>query len=273
MAMTSASPPASDALFVDLGDDHYQATEFSIGPWSRDALHGGAPSALVAGRLQRAVAAADMGDFVPARLSVELLRPVPLSPLRVTTTIRRPGRKVAVADATLTTEDGTIVVSSTLSCIRREQLDHDKPPSEAPPAPPASGVPLTDERTGPLAFHSYATEHRFVTGRFDERGPATDWIRLMVPVLDGRTPTPLERVAAASDFGNGISGLFSFQEMLYLNPDLTVFLLREPVGEWVGLDAVTRLGPVGVGWAESLLFDADGPIGRAVQTLLLEHRR
>ena len=60
--------------------------------------------------------------------------------------------------------------------------------------------------------------------------------------------------------------------MLFLNPDLTVLLHRLPVGEWVCLDAVTRLGPDGVGLAESLLFDEQGPIGRSAQTLLVERR-
>lgn len=77
---------------------------------------------------------------------------------------------------------------------------------------------------------------------------------------------------AAADFGNGVSKWFDMDEALFLNPDLTVNLHRLPVGEWVCIDAVTRLGTEGVGLAESLLFDEEGPIGRATQSLLVEGR-
>lgn len=40
----------------------------------------------------------------------------------------------------------------------------------------------------------------------------------------------------------------------------------------MGLDATTRIDEVGVGTAESDLFDERGRIGRAVQTLLVEPR-
>ena len=41
-------------------------------------------------------------------------------------------------------------------------------------------------------------------------------------------------------------------------------------GEWVCLGAATYVGPQGNGIAESQLFDASGPIGRSVQSLLIE---
>jgi hypothetical protein len=45
-----------------------------------------------------------------------------------------------------------------------------------------------------------------------------------------------------------------------------------PAGEWIGLDAVTWPSDTGVGYAEAALYDADGRIGRSVQTLLLDRR-
>ena len=262
----------TDALFEDLGSGHYRATALSIGPWSRDALHGGAPSALLAGRLIEAIDAAAMGDFVPARFTAELLRPVPLTPLRLSAHVRRPGRKVAVADASLVTEDGTTVMQATLSCIRDAPVDHGSSPTDVVPSGPGGGSGIDTEGSGPVAFHSHAVQHRFVDGRVETPGPAVDWIRLVVPVLGGVDVHPLERVAAATDFGNGISALFTFDEMLFINPVLSVFLTQLPAGEWIGLDAQTRVGPVGVGWAESLVFDTEGVVGRSVQTLLVEPR-
>ena len=121
------------------------------------------------------------------------------------------------------------------------------------------------------AFHSHAVEHRFVAGGFERPGPATDWIRLRVPVVAGEAPSPLARVAAAADFGNGVSWVLSrLAGYRFINPDLTVYLSRMPVGEWVCLEAVTAVEPHGIGMAESRLWDERGPIGRSVQSLLLE---
>jgi hypothetical protein len=269
---------AATPLFHQVAADRYRATELSRGPWDRDALHGGPAAALVAGALEHAIAdfagaELDGVEFFPARLTVELSRPVPLAELTVTTDLRRPGRRICLADATITGPDGKVCLSATLAAIRRQPFD--RPVDDEPPRPAgrekAWGVKIVgaiDE----VMFARDGVEHRVVGGRFEDPGPATDWIRVAVPMVDDRPPTPLERVVCAADFGNGVSKWFDMGEALFLNPDLTVNLHRLPVGEWVCIDAVTRIGPDGVGLAESLLFDDDGPIGRATQSLLVEAR-
>lgn len=271
----------TDSIFLRLDADRYEATELARGPWDPGALHGSAPGALVAGALEATIAAADLhsGDgtpveFLPARLTVELVRPVPLGELAVTTTMRRPGRRICIVDGQLADAAGDVVLTATLQGIRRRPFDHGVPDRLESPPPPTSGVPLADVTLdGPPAFHRNGVEHRFVRGaRFEETGPAADWIRLTVPLVDDEPVTPLQRAVVAADFGNGVSREFDFETALFLNPDLTVLLHRLPVGEWVCIDAVTRFGPDGVGLAESVLHDEHGPIGRATQTLLVEPR-
>ncbi len=109
-------------------------------------------------------------------------------------------------------------------------------------------------------------------GRFDGLGPAQVWVRLTVPVVPGETPSPLQRVAAAADFGNGVSAVVPFDRYVFVNPDLTIHLERMPEGDWVGLDASTRLGTPGTALAQSALWDRRGPIGRALQGLYVESR-
>ena len=58
----------------------------------------------------------------------------------------------------------------------------------------------------------------------------------------------------------------------FINPDLTVHLLRPAVGPWVCLDARSMLGTDGIGVAESALFDTHGRIGRSVQSVIVEAR-
>jgi hypothetical protein len=96
------------------------------------------------------------------------------------------------------------------------------------------------------------------------------WFRLRVPVVAGETPTPLQRVTAAADFGNGVSAALARGEYLFINPDLSIHLHRYPAGEWIGLDATTAAEPVGVGLAVSRLHDEQGPIGMSLQSLLVD---
>jgi hypothetical protein len=117
-------------------------------------------------------------------------------------------------------------------------------------------------------FAPDAIEIRFVEGAFGG-GASTGWFRMAVPVVAGEEPSALQRLAAAADFGNGISSTLSWDEYMFINPDLTLYIERAPVGEWICLQAETRVAADGVGLAESELFDAQGRVGRATQALLV----
>jgi hypothetical protein len=79
------------------------------------------------------------------------------------------------------------------------------------------------------------------------------------------------RVLIAADSGNGVSAVLDFHNWRFINPDLTVYLLRHPVGEWVALEAATTAAD-GVGLADTTLHDEQGPIGRSAQALLIDRR-
>ena len=115
-------------------------------------------------------------------------------------------------------------------------------------------------------------EYRFVSGSFLGPGPAAVWMRPRRPLVDGEEVSPLQRVLVAADSGNGVSAALDWRRWLFINVDLTVQLERLPEGEWVCLDAATRAGPGGIGSADTLLHDARGRIGRALQTLLVSER-
>lgn len=261
----------SDAIFFR-DRDRFVPTDLARGPWSRDAQHGGPPTALLARSVERFE---DGERMFVARLTVELLRPVPIAPLLIHERLLRPGKKVQLIEASLFAEDVEVARCTALRIRRAEvPLPAGLPSLPSPPGPDAgtTSAPRSAE-SADEAFHSHAVEHRFVAGGFDQPGPATDWIRLRAPLVHGEPTSPLCRVAAAADFGNGVSAVLNpAAGYLFINPDLTVYLDRHPEGEWVCLDAVTYVQPHGVGLAESLIFDEHGPIGRAVQSLLLEMR-
>lgn len=262
-------PELPDALFHRDGD-RYVPTALTRGPWDPNAMHGGAPAALLARAIER---------FEPgpashvARLTVELLRPVPLEPLRVSARMARPGKKVQLVEASLFDGEREVVRATGLR-LRVAPLDLPAGAApEYPVPPPGRIIPRDrDEEDWQLTFGD-AMDFGAVRGWPDQRGPGVCWFRLKVSTIAGEENSPLVRVAAAADFGNGISSPLGWDEgWTFINPDLTVYLHRLPEGEWVGLDALTVPEPEGVGTAEAVLFDRAGRIGRSVQSLLLDRR-
>lgn len=259
----------ADALYLPDGD-RFLPTQLTAGPWSPDAQHGGPVAALVV----RAIERHEAGDFLAARLTLELLRPVPLAPLAVRTRTTRPGRKVQLVEAHVEA-DGVEVARATGLRIRRAPvvLPEGLPPSAPAPAPGPEDAVRHEPWGGWEGFHNAGAELRFASGGFFQPGPATAWIRLTVPVVAGEAPTGAMRAAAAADFGNGISSVLPFGTWVFINPDLTVSLHREPVGEWICLRARTTPTSIGVGLAEGDLFDVDGAVGRSQQSLVVEPAR
>jgi hypothetical protein len=258
----------SDAIYVADGPGRFTPTELARGPWDPDAQHGGAPAALLA----RAVEQADGPiPMAVARITYELLRPVPLAPLELRAQVVRPGKRVQLVAASLH-HDGQEIVRATALRIRRAEVAAPAPAPDALPAGPDTGALLEAPAGRETSFAWHAMEIRFVAGSFWEVGPAVAWFRLRVPLVAGEEPSPLQRLAAAGDFGNGIATAVSWRTHVFINPDLTLYVERLPAGEWIALDARTRLHGEGVGVSDSVLYDERGRVGRAQQSLYVAER-
>ena len=193
---------------------------------------------------------------------------MPLAPLSVSVELVRPGRSVELLEASLSGPDGELIRARAWR-VQEGDLHLDGGP-EPPPAGPDAGADGEFFATGQEVGYHTAMEYRFLEGGFVEPGPATVWMRPRVPLVAGEETTPLQRVFIVADSGNGVSAALDWRRTIFINTDLTVHLLREPVGQWVCLDAVTHVD--GLGMADSALYDERGRIGRAVQTLLVRSR-
>lgn len=205
-----------------------------------------------------------------ARVTVELLRPVPLEPLSVTTEVVRPGRRVQLVGASISHGDQEIARALGLK-IRLTKLDLPFEDQEERDLPgPEDGRPPTwFENAG--AFATEAMEIRMLEGDFSEAGPGKAWFRLRVPLINGQATSPVERVAAAADFGNGVSNLGGeSRNWVFINPDLEIRMARPPEGEWICLDSETQLHATGTGLATSFLSDRKGLFGVAAQSLFVD---
>jgi hypothetical protein len=164
--------------------------------------------------------------------------------------------------AGLSSADGPGLIGSSPSTLR---------PGFAPPGP-AEASPGTFPKTGSDVGYHTAMDYRFLQGDFGEAGPALVWMRMRHPLIAGEEPTPLQRVLVAADSGNGVSATLDWTRYLFINVELTVHLHRALAGEWVCMDAITIPEPDGVGLADTALYDERGPIGRAMQALLIDER-
>jgi acyl-Coa thioesterase superfamily protein/acyl-CoA thioesterase superfamily protein len=247
--------------------DRFVPTGHARGPWDPGQLHGGAPGALIAEAVQEE-------GWLVARLTLDFLGPVPLAPLTVATWTTKPGRSLQTAEAELSA-DGQVVVRARAVRLRRGEVTlPDRAAPGDPPAPPGNGRldPFPAPAGQHEGFHLSAMEIRFLDGTGYGVGPARAWFRLKLPLIDDAPASPLARTVAAADFGNGVSRIVDFDRYLFVNTDLTVHLHREPAGEWVLLDARTRLEPHGAGLAHSILSDERGQIGLAAQSLFVAER-
>jgi hypothetical protein len=254
-----------DALFVRKGQA-FEPTELTRGPWDPNAQHGGPPAALIAGELER------IGDGRPfARIALHLIKPVPLVPLTLETEVVRDGRRARRMRADLKAGGEVVCFAYALQLQGGDEPVPEvalcgriaEPPEAGEPAPRFSEQPM---------FAGDGIEASFVKGQLMEPGPATAWFRLRVPVVEGEPISQLQRAMAAADFGNGISSAVPWDQFTFVNPELTVFILRRPEGEWIGNDAVTAIDPGGIGLADATLHDAHGPFARALQSLYVAKR-
>lgn len=254
------------SFFVRDGD-RFVPTDYARGPWGPDATHAGPPGAL----LGRAVEALEPAgpELVVSRFTLEILRPVPMRPLEVSARVVRPGRRVQMAEAVLRDGDQEVARATAWRIRPADGLDHDvnlEPTTFDPPldCPEVAGFPLPWR---PNYFDAF--EWRHAGGHWMEPGPAAVWMRMRVPLLPDEPVSPLSRVLAAADSANGVSWELPLGTFLFINLDLSVHLARMPEGEWVCLDAISRIDRRGVGFSQSRLWDERGRFGAGAQSLLV----
>ncbi len=251
--------------------DAFAPSEHAVGPWDPGQLHGGPACALLAAELQ-----ALAPELQLARCTFEFLGPVPLAPLQLDAHIVKPGRRFQLAEGEVSVEGRPVLVARA-GFLRRSE------PMELPAdARPVDGLPCTgpeesvvehgewEVTSGQRAFH--VTGMKLRAPAEQPPGRSRVWFRLAGDLVAGEATAAISRAVAAADFANGISLVVSFATHVFVNTDLTVALLRDPVGHWVMLDAETRIDPSGIGRAAATLYDAQGPIGTAQQTLFVQER-
>ncbi|MCK9485719.1 MAG: thioesterase family protein [Dehalococcoidia bacterium] len=271
-----------DAIFHRDGD-LFVPSPAAGSPWTKDALHGGPPAGLLARCIEAYIGDPEMQL---ARLTVDLFRAVPSQPLAVQVESVRSGRRIHVVQASILA-DGQEVTRATAALLRRS----DAPVGglSYPPPPGPDGLPVNaglarprgdapePERPRLEGFHTFI-EVAWASERFAPL--PTAWMRIPVPFIAGEETSPVTRAAALSDFGNALANQVgnegapasAMSALSYINSDITLYLDRNPRGEWLCLQADFRDEAEGVGHVEAAWFDREGRYARGVQARLANPR-
>src|SRR6476646_4606135 len=89
--------------FYERDGDLFRATELTRGPWDPGAQHAGPPSALLGWAIE---GLPESEEFQVGRVTFEILRSVPIAPVRVAARVARPGRRVQLFEAELSEAGG-----------------------------------------------------------------------------------------------------------------------------------------------------------------------
>jgi hypothetical protein len=264
--------PLPPAAFVVVSPRSVRATALTRGPWDPQHQHAGPPIAMVCRAIE--AVAQDHGLTHIGRLTANLLRPLPIGDIEIELTTDYAGRNAAHYSARLWGEGRELARFTALA--QRESavvLPDGLDGHPLPQAPRAVADSAVDRMPFGHRSAGYAdlVETRVADGKLF-RGRCAAWFRLRRPLVEGEEPSGCQRVAVAADSGNGISAVLDMARYAFVNADLTINLLRRPVGEWICVDARTLLAPNGCGLAESQLFDETGLVGRATQSLAVRAR-
>jgi acyl-coenzyme A thioesterase PaaI-like protein len=261
---------ADDEVVFEVDGDLLVPTELALGPWDPGMLHGGPVAAALLRAVESEVAAAGLLGHL-ARFDLQLTRPVPRQPMRARATVTRAGRRSQAVQAVLDIDDQEVSRATAMLVVAPPTVADDAPyPDDR--LPEVESCPVPPPSPGDWRNYTQAVEFRTIRGEFRTPGPTACWMRLTVPMFRGEPTSPAVSVIALADFGNGISQVLTFDQAVFINPELTVYLHRPPVSAWVGLDSVTWMASQGAAYSDTALFDERGRIGRGVQALVVEAR-
>ncbi len=263
-----------DAIFVPQPDGSFLPTEFSRSTWGADLVHGGPPAGLLARAIERDFLA---DGWHPARLTVDLFRPVPRVPLSVVTRSVRSGRRIHAVEASIVV-DGSEVTRATAVLLKEAEQPYELPGEGG--AAPTGASPMAATAVGPLgnpsSWPGFAStvEMAWTDGDMQTRnGRRAGWMRVPIPLIADEETSPFVHAALLSDFGNALGNVSLGGGVGFINVDITLYLTRLPVGGWLHLASSALPQPSGIGLVETQLADEVGSFGRIVQATLANPRR
>jgi hypothetical protein len=251
--------------FFTRDQDAFVPTDAARGPWDRNSLHGRVIIGLLAFMIEQRHGA---DDFVPARLTVDMFRLPSLASITVTTRLVRDGLRIRVVEADFYS-GGVSMARASCQLLRKTENPPGQvwsPPNWEVPAPADIAAP-DDPRLG---MHGKWII-RPIIGGMGTIGPRRLWMSEVRDLVEGAPLTPFVRVALAADYASPFANAGD-QGLGYINSDVTLYLHRLPVEEWIGFEVVNHQATEGVAIGECFLYDQQGPIGTSSVAALAQRK-
>lgn len=252
--------------------DHYETTRATSSPWDQGTQHGGPPTALLAHAVESLLPDPDMPI---ARITLDILGPIPRGEVRTRAQIERQGKKIEMATAQLLGGDSVVAcatvwrkrLSPGTTAAQETHVPVPQLPRPQQQAPYFKGVP---EDWG----YGNSIEWRHNTrATFDASGYADVWMRTRIPLIAGAPTSAVARMAIMADSANGVSPALPFEHWLFVPSTVTLTVSRPPRTDWINLTARTFVSDSGSGMTTAEMYDLHGPVASVNQPLLVAARR
>lgn len=258
------SPSLADvpAYYQHIAGNLFQSTVHAQGAWNPGEQHMAPVGGLLARELER---------FQPregmrlTRLSYDILGIIPGGEFTVECTVLRPGRTIELLQAELIANNRVAV---RLTAWRMSTQDTSPVAAVEDAAMPSfTEAPLWEGKTVWPGGFIDSLQIRALPGRRDGRGQV--WIHAGYDLVHEEPTSAFSTIIGLVDTANGVASRVIPMTGGYIFPnvDLSIHVLRSPIGEWLGLDTQVSFAADGVGLTSSVLHDELGPFGRAEQLL------
>jgi hypothetical protein len=260
---------AAEAFCRPDGDGRYTFSPIARGPWDSNSLHARVLAGLFGHELETGWSG---GGFHCARLTIDLYRLPTLAPATVASKAIRDGNRIRVVELDYTSE-GVSFAHGTAVLLK--QTDN---PSGRRWSPPAWDAPLPEQLPPPDPRAESAPgwqpmwETRRVTGWPTKVEQQRAWLRELRPLVEGVELTPFVRAASAADWTNPFAN-WSDEGLAFINADITLYLHRYPVGEWIGFEVTSHHSADGIAVGDCTMYDVGGAIGHSLVCAVANQRR
>lgn len=266
----------TENYFFNQDGDLFTPQAAAGSPWSETMQHGGPVNAIITMSIE---AIAEEACMDVARLTIDILKPVPMQPVKIKSRFIRRGGKMAVVDTFLTVDGSDEPVASGRAVLlkatqgKQPVFDVFGPLPETrdsiarePWIPEEMAADLPPGLHHLIRFHPSTNKERPIC-----------WINGDANMLQDRAMTPIEQCTTTADMATVLAarmrvtqvGVTSPDVMGLMNTNTSIHFSRPPAGKWFGFTDHFIQVSEGYGLAECAIYDEQGCIGRVTQNLIV----
>lgn len=247
----------------------FVATAHTSSPWSDQHQHAGPAAALMVRAVERLHVPTPAA--ITNQVSIDILEALPVGAIAVTAQVVHGGHYASLVEAEITYPGYTHPVMR-MSAWRSRRADIGVPGRAGNyRQPPNDGEKAKSPKSW-TGGYTRAIRWRVTEGSLSGGGRTTVWAKPAVTLVDDEPATGIPLVMLVADAAAGLSALANPAHHVFVNTDLNVHAVREPVGRSMWITAESFLDPDGIGLASATLGDKRGSLAVANQALFLAPR-